>query len=345
VATTQADPAVIQRVVEPGSTETRHFVLRNPPNDKITATIVGDRTRIRLREMMATVKREIVGEEVFCEELPPNKRPAGCQPGQVVRVPEVAFDVVGQMDGEGSMPVESAASVEGRIEFVAPAASLPGVTESILRLRGENWDGLDVPVKMITGAVTVDFGPDGVVAYRGQMVQVPIKVSLPLGHPPATLQLRGFDEAPNWAIDADVDIAGGETVETTLTLTASTTAPLGEASHTLTVSGWDDGNGSKALPVNITTMPAPAVISYRISRFDPAGVLRVEEGQASTTTQQPEQVGTLDRAHRKSSGVLAEIPHLWAAVSVVVGGCRWWFGAGFPRRRGGRVAGRTRRRG
>src|SRR4029078_11604346 len=35
-------------------------------------------------------------------------------------------------------------------------------------------------------------------------------------------------------------------------------------------------------------------------------------------------VDFVDGARRKSSGVLVEIPHLRAAVSVVVGGCRWW---------------------
>ena len=52
-----------------------------------------------------------------------------------------------------------------------------------------------------------------------------------------------------------------------------------------------------------------------------------------------------DEAHRKSPGVLVEIPHLRGFVSVVVGGCRWWCVGGFPRRRGGLGGGRTRRRG
>lgn len=56
-------------------------------------------------------------------------------------------------------------------------------------------------------------------------------------------------------------------------------------------------------------------------------------------------LGAGDEAHRKSPGVLVEIPHLRGSVSVVVGGCRWWCVGGFPRRRGGLGGGRTRRRG
>lgn len=52
-----------------------------------------------------------------------------------------------------------------------------------------------------------------------------------------------------------------------------------------------------------------------------------------------------DEARRKSPGVLIEIPHLRGSVSVVVGGCLWWSGGVFPRRRGGLGGGRTHRRG
>ena len=53
---------------------------------------------------------------------------------------------------------------------------------------------------------------------------------------------------------------------------------------------------------------------------------------------------TDDEAQETSPGVLAEIPHLWAAPTVASVGLARWRCAGFGCVRGGRVVGRNRRR-
>ena len=52
----------------------------------------------------------------------------------------------------------------------------------------------------------------------------------------------------------------------------------------------------------------------------------------------------VDEAQETSPGVLAEIPHLWAAPTVASVGLARWRCAGFGCVRGGRVVGRNRRR-
>ena len=56
-------------------------------------------------------------------------------------------------------------------------------------------------------------------------------------------------------------------------------------------------------------------------------------------------LGDGDAAYRKSPGLLIESPHPGGGVSVVVGGCRWWWRGGSRCGCGVGVVGRSRRRG
>jgi hypothetical protein len=56
-------------------------------------------------------------------------------------------------------------------------------------------------------------------------------------------------------------------------------------------------------------------------------------------------LGIVDAARRKSPGLLIESPHPGGVVSVMVGGCRWWWRGGSRCGCGVGVAGRNRRRG
>lgn len=251
MADTYVDPAVIQRVVEPGATETQRFYVRNPPDGTITANIVGDRTNIRLREMTAST-REVV-------HVPPDPDAQGHQDDETT----VVYTEVARIDGEGTLATRYIQIVEGEIEFTAPAGAPMGLTESVLHLKldGAHRGIVDVPLKRMTGRLYVRFDHDPVVAYQGQSVSVQVQVTLPPGHPAAVLQLQltgRFDlrrPENDWLISRTlVPVSGGETVAAVLTLVTAATAPLGESVQMLNVRGFDGAYGVD-IPVKIMTAP------------------------------------------------------------------------------------------
>ena len=65
------EPVSIQRLAEAGQTVSREFNVNRPPNGTLVASISGDSSIIRLRDLLAykSERREFTEEEI--KELPP----------------------------------------------------------------------------------------------------------------------------------------------------------------------------------------------------------------------------------------------------------------------------------
>jgi LGFP repeat len=316
VADPIVEPASIQRLAEAGETVAQDFIVNRPPNGTLVASISGDSSIIRLRELVAykSERRQFTEEQIMeLPPMPPSIRQNARRNGYL------EYSEFGRVGPGSPLTVWSGLLVKGDIDFIAPATAPPDAVDATLVLEGTNWQqSVKVPLLLVIGKIQVEFASSPVDAHQGQEVRVPVRVTLPAGNPPAEITLELAK--PNWQMPLQVvSVPSGGSASATLKLRAAREAPLGTFSTELEVKGFERGR-VKQIPFQITVKPFSQKIAASEHMEAKAAVLSEGPPGPRMPLGDTEDAGNGGFVQRYSTGNLYWHPQTGA-------GARWVSGA------------------
>ncbi len=235
-------PVAVRLSAEAGQATHGEFVLQGVmPFGAIVATLMGDSSVFRLREIVANeqIFEELTPEEI--EQLPPSMRqnpPSG-----------VRFEEFSRAGNGEPLQLKPGVDVRGIIECTAPAG-VPMTHRATLTINGFP-EVIEMPVTFVSAGVRLEFLQQPVVARQGQSVTARMHISLP-GAPTTDLTVEishGFADIPPTA----VQVPEGGSATVSVTLSTAPSAPLGPLSAAVTVKGHSQS--FDFLPVQIQVLP------------------------------------------------------------------------------------------
>jgi M6 family metalloprotease-like protein len=251
VADPIVEPINIQRVAEAGETVTQDFNVNRPPQGTLVASISGDSSIIRLRDLVAskTETRQFTEDEI--NEMPAN--PPSIR-ANARRNGYTEYREFGRVGPGSPLTTWPGLLVKGRIDFVMPATEPPDAVEATLVLEGTNWPQVKVPLLLVNlGKLQVDFETSPVDAYQGQEVGVGVHVTVPAASPAAKVAFE-LSEV-DWQIPRQfVSVPSGGSASATLQLRAVANAPLGTFTPDISYSAFEEGRWH-TMPFPITVNP------------------------------------------------------------------------------------------
>ncbi|MBX9974279.1 LGFP repeat-containing protein [Cytobacillus firmus] len=230
------EPVSIIKSVRPGDTILKTFTVKTVPQGTLVATITGESSSIRLQHFSAyKVERRWYSDEELLD-LPAAIRERAREEGY----PEY-IEVARAGDGE-PLQVSHGNTVQGIIEFNAPYSAIPMTESATLVIEG--WSSgtrVEIPIQFIIGDILVEFLVSPIIAHRGQEVEFPVRVSMPISFPSTELTLAAtgpwIDIPPQ-----RIYVPSGGSATTTLKLRLNSGAPLGPLNVKLEVNGLFGSN-------------------------------------------------------------------------------------------------------
>lgn len=235
-------PVAMRLSADPGQTTHGEFVLQGVmPAGSIVATLTGNTTVFRLREIVATeqIFEELTADEIA--QLPPAMRK---HPPKGVRFEEFSRARNGQ-----PLNVKPGVAVNGIIDCTAPSGD-PSAHLATLKIDGLG-SGAEMPVTFVTSGVKLEFLRQPLVVRQGQSVTAQLRISLP-GAPTTDLTVEissGFAIMAPTAVQVP---AGGSATVSVMLGTAPQT-PLGVLDATVTVKGHSQV--FDFIPIQIQVLP------------------------------------------------------------------------------------------
>lgn len=230
MATSFVSPTTIRRAAIPGETAIQNFTVNLVPNGTIVATLDGGSPFIRFQAITASeqVRVRLTDEEFAL-------LPAALQ-NEAHRF-SIESEVVGRAQSGESLPVKPGFHVEGAIEFVAPADAAPNSVTATLIVETSTGHRIDIPIVFVIGDLQVEFLDNPVVAFRGQEVQLTVRLTQSAGAPPTDLTLDSVEPFMR-VFPQIVSVPGGGSATAVVSLFTDAVTPLGPRSTNLRVDGF-----------------------------------------------------------------------------------------------------------
>jgi hypothetical protein len=219
-------------------------IITVPDNTRVTAAIVGDTTRFKVRDII------VLGEGL--EPIDP--QPPGHPPLPLIK--KKVREQVAQSDGISPLSVKSGQILYVRAEY--QALHVEGTFTATLLIKGETWSPIAVPLSLFLANVITTVDTTHLDVVKGQQLIVPITVVSNAG--PATnvfyQQSRGDPHTGLVIADTTVHVEAKQSVKANLTVTAQRDAAVGPKSLFVYQTAFNRTVGM-ILPVNVLDAPPP----------------------------------------------------------------------------------------
>jgi hypothetical protein len=260
VATPVVEPDKLRVALAPGETTTRTVLIASAPTgDALIACMINGRDLIRLKQIIAfrMVHKAFTEEEIA--ELPPfptSIREIARREGY--DAPEEAA----RSDGTIPLSVAPGQMVQAYLEFTAPAAGFPNITEAALVIDSPRWQRTEVPVRLTIGDIGVELTPDTLTVSQGKTVDFVVTVIAQSGPgDDVHFNIDGGDEKLQ-VVPNQMRMLPGQRNIGQLTLFVDADAPIGARTAMFEVRVFEQLQVHR-VPLQLTVQAGGIVVSSR----------------------------------------------------------------------------------